>query len=37
MYTHLPQVLTILLIRVYSREVTNDVVVMDRLLHFVVC
>lgn len=36
MYTHLPQVLTILLIRVYSREVTSDVVVLDRLLHFVV-
>lgn len=36
MYTHLPQVLTILLIRVYSREVSNDVVVLDRLLHFVV-
>lgn len=36
MYTHLPQVLTILLIRVYSREVTTDVVVLDRLLHSVV-
>lgn len=35
MYTHLPQVLTTSLIRVYSREVTNDVVVLDRLLHIV--
>lgn len=36
MYTHLPQVLTILPIRVYNPEVTFNVVVLDRLLlHFV--